>query len=257
MTINSTSSVSQLPVDTMRSVANVASTGTSSSGTSSTSSTSSASGTSGTSSSTAAADPNSPSALQSTFLQLLVTQLQNQDPTAPMDSSQMTSQLAQINTVSGISQLNTTLTSMASQLGASQTLAASSVIGKNVLVDGSAISVASGTASGTGVSLASAAKTVNVTISDSSGNTVDTIALGAQPAGVSSFTWNGLTSSGAAAPDGTYSYAVSAADATGAAVTATPLVQSTVTSVTTNSSGNSVNLANGSSALLTNVAEIF
>ncbi len=54
----------------------------------------------------------SASDLQATFLKLLVTQLQNQDPTSPVDSSQMTSQLAQINTVSGIAQLNTSLTSL-------------------------------------------------------------------------------------------------------------------------------------------------
>ena len=68
----------------------------------------------GTSSGSAAASTgNSPTDMQTTFLRLLTTQLQNQDPTNPMDSSQMTSQLAQINTVTGISQLNTTLTSLA------------------------------------------------------------------------------------------------------------------------------------------------
>ena len=73
------------------------------------------------SSSTASSSANSGSSLQNTFLQLLVTQLQNQDPTNPMDSSQMTSQLAEINTVTGISQLNTSLTSLATQLNAGQT----------------------------------------------------------------------------------------------------------------------------------------
>ena len=62
---------------------------------------SSSSSSSSTSSATSGTD------LQNTFLQLLIAQMQNQDPTNPMDSSQMTSQLAQINTVTGISQLNT------------------------------------------------------------------------------------------------------------------------------------------------------
>lgn len=57
--------------------------------------------------STASTTGTSASDLQATFLKLLVTQLQNQDPTSPLDSSQMTTQLAQINTVSGIAQLNT------------------------------------------------------------------------------------------------------------------------------------------------------
>ena len=89
---NNGTTVSQTLLDTMNGTNSTAS---------SSSSSSSTSGTSGTS----ATD------LQNTFLSLLVAQLKNQDPTNPMDSSQMTSQLAQINTVSGISQLNTTLSS--------------------------------------------------------------------------------------------------------------------------------------------------
>ncbi|MDW9229407.1 flagellar hook capping - N-terminal region family protein [Burkholderia cepacia] len=78
----------------------------------------------------------SASDLQATFLKLLVTQLQNQDPTSPVDSSQMTSQLAQINTVSGIAQLNTSLTSLSSQLTAGQQTQAALLIGTNVLAPG-------------------------------------------------------------------------------------------------------------------------
>lgn len=58
--------------------------------------------------------------LQNTFMKLLVAQLQNQDPLNPMDNSQMTSQLAQINTVNGIQQLNTTMSSMLTQNAATQ-----------------------------------------------------------------------------------------------------------------------------------------
>ena len=63
---------------------------------------------------------NSATDLQNTFLQLLIAQMKNQDPTSPMDSSQMTSQLAEINTVTGIGQLNTSLTSLSTQLTAGQ-----------------------------------------------------------------------------------------------------------------------------------------
>jgi len=58
--------------------------------------------------------------LQNTFMQLLVAQLKNQDPLNPMDNSQMTSQLAQINTVNGIQQLNTTMSSMLTQNATTQ-----------------------------------------------------------------------------------------------------------------------------------------
>ena len=86
----------------------------------------------------------SASDLQATFLKLLVTQLQNQDPTSPVDSSQMTSQLAQINTVSGIAQLNTSLTSLSSQLTAGQQTQAALLIGTNVLAPGNAVAVKGG-----------------------------------------------------------------------------------------------------------------
>ena len=79
-------------------------------------------------------------------------QLKNQDPTNPMDSSQMTSQLAQISTVQGISQLNTTLSSLSTQLSAGQQSQAALLIGSTVLAPGNSISVASGKAGAFGVS---------------------------------------------------------------------------------------------------------
>ena len=112
----STATVSQQLLDTMN-------------GTSTASSSSSTSGTSA-------------NDLQTTFLQLLVTQLQNQDPTDPMDSSQMTSQLAQIDTVSGIGQLNTSLSSLSTQLSAGQNAQAALLIGSTVLAPGSSFAVA-------------------------------------------------------------------------------------------------------------------
>ena len=92
------------------------------------------------SSDTSAAD------LQSNFLTLLVTQLKNQDPTNPMDNAQLTSQLAQINTLSGIEKLNTTLGSISGQITSGQTLQASTLIGHGVMVAGSQVLVGSATA---------------------------------------------------------------------------------------------------------------
>lgn len=214
----------------------------------------------GTSSSSGAAaaapDPNSPAALQATFLQLLVTQLQNQDPTNPMDSSQMTSQLAQINTVSGISQLNTTLSSLATQLNATQQVSATGLIGKNVLVPGSIDALAKGVAAPAGVNLSGAASSVVVTITNASGATVKTINLGAQPAGVVPVSWDGTDNKGAAVADGNYNMSVTAT-ANGQAVTASTLSYNTVSSVVTNPDGTvGLALADGTKANLTSVAQI-
>ena len=70
------------------------------------------------------------------FLKLLVTQLNNQDPLNPMDNAELTSQLAQMSTVSGIEKLNATVSSLAAQSGASQVLQSASLIGYNVLSPG-------------------------------------------------------------------------------------------------------------------------
>jgi len=219
---------------------------------------SSASSASSASSSTA----SSASSLQSTFLQLLVTQLQNQDPTSPMDSAQMTSQLAQINTVSGVDQLNTTLQSLQTQLGATQQLQASSLIGKSVLAPGTSVTVASGTASGFGVQIGGAATDVKVTIKNSAGATVQTLDLGAQPAGVVPIAWNGENSSGALSPDGTYTISATATGAaakaggTATTVTASPLSVGTVTSVVQQSNGVGLTLSTGNTVALSSVADI-
>src|SRR5215467_5754674 len=74
--------------------------------------------------------------LQKRFLTLLVTQIQNQDPLNPMDNAQVTTQLAQLSTVSGIGQLNTTMQSLAASFSATQTLQSAALIGHNVMVAG-------------------------------------------------------------------------------------------------------------------------
>jgi flagellar basal-body rod modification protein FlgD len=125
---------------------------------------------------------------QDRFLKLLVTQLQNQDPLSPMDNAELTSQIAQINTVSGIATLNTTMQAMSSQFLQMQTLQGVSLIGKNVIVPGKQLDVADGVAQG-GFELDSAADAVKVEILSPAGQVLDTLNLGAQSSGMSSFNW--------------------------------------------------------------------
>ncbi|AJK47974.1 flagellar hook assembly protein FlgD [Burkholderia plantarii] len=203
-------------------------------------------------SSTSAAD------LQQTFLTLLVTQLQNQDPTSPVDSSQMTSQLAQINTVSGIAQLNSSLSSLSSQLTAGQQTQAALLIGTNVLAPGSTLNVASGTGTGFGVELPAAATDVKVTIKNSAGTVVNTIDAGAQAAGTIPFNWTPTDSSGATLPDGQYTISASYTDGTGATNTATTLTAAQVQSVIRQADGTpGLVLSNGTTVGLPNVGAIF
>ena len=165
---------------------------------------------------------SSADATQDRFLKLLVTQLQNQDPLNPMDNAQMTTQLAQISTVTGIDKLNTTLSSMIDSVASSQNVQSAEMIGKNVLVAGSQLELSSSTTSAGvttksavgGVKLATAADSVTVTIKDKSGNVVSVQNLGAQKAGVFNFSWDGTTDAKTTAADGTYTVSVSALQGT-------------------------------------------
>ena len=125
------------------------------------------------------------------FMTLLVTQLRNQDPMNPMDNAQMTSQLAQLQTVTGVNKLNDTLTSLKASYQSSEAMQATNLIGHGVLVEGNNVALAGGK-SVLGVELASDADSVKLVISDSRGNEVETMDLGAQKAGVLPLAWDGV-----------------------------------------------------------------
>lgn len=208
------------------------------------------------SSSTGASSANSGSSLQNTFLQLLVTQLQNQDPTNPMDSSQMTSQLAEINTVTGIGQLNTSLSSLATQLNAGQTSQAALLIGSSVLAPGNQITVTSGKDNSFGVQLTSAETNVQVNVVNSAGQIVNTLNMGNVAAGTTPISWAPVDSAGNPLPAGTYTLTATGT-LNGSAGTATTLTPGTVDSVVQGTGGApSLVLSNGSTVPLTSVAAV-
>jgi len=122
------------------------------------------------------------------FLKLLVAQMQNQDPLSPMDNAQVTSQMAQINTVSGIEKLNTSVQGLSGQFMQMQALQGATLVGHDVVVPGDILSVSSGLAQG-GFELGSAADNVTVEVLAPSGKVLDTIDLGAQANGLHSFGW--------------------------------------------------------------------
>ncbi len=122
------------------------------------------------------------------FLKLLVAQMQNQDPLSPMDNAQVTSQMAQINTVSGIEKLNTSVQGLSGQFMQMQALQGATLVGHDVVVPGDLLSVGSGLAQG-GFELGSAADNVTVEVLAPSGKVLDTIDLGAQTSGLHSFGW--------------------------------------------------------------------
>ncbi|RZI84921.1 MAG: flagellar hook assembly protein FlgD [Rubrivivax sp.] len=128
------------------------------------------------------------------FLKLLVTQMQNQDPLNPMDNAQVTSQMAQISTVTGIEKLNTTMGGVTDGFSQMQMLQGAALVGHQVLLEGNKLAV--GTDTATGVTTASGAfdlsgKAGNVSIQviDASGKVVDTISKGSLDGGMQSFSW--------------------------------------------------------------------
>lgn len=153
---------------------------------------------------------SSASDLQGSFLTLLVAQLKNQDPTNPMQNNELTTQLAQISTVSGIEKLNTTLGSVSGQLSNNQQVQASTLIGHGVMIPGSKILAGSEATTPFGVELQQAADKATATITDSSGKVVRTIDIGGLTAGVHTFTWDGSMTDGTTAPDGAYNVAINA-----------------------------------------------
>ncbi|MYM23985.1 flagellar hook assembly protein FlgD [Duganella sp. FT135W] len=190
---------------------------------------------------------------QDKFMKLLVTQLQNQDPLNPMDNAAMTSQLAQLSTVTGINKVNSTLESLRTDIAASQSQSAINLIGKGVLVEGKGITLSSTTddagkttsSSVFGIDLASAAQNVSIAIQDSTGKTVRTMALNNAEVGTYPISWDGTTDAKTTAPAGSYTFTVTATSAGKTLTDATALQLAAVASVSTGSGGTKLNTSLG------------
>jgi len=179
-----------------------------------------------------------------TFLQLLTTQLQHQDPLDPMDTSQFTQQLVEYSQVEQQIDTNSNLQSLISQ-GTSQSAAyATSYLGKTVTVSGGEGSLSNGEAQWT-YNLGTAATSTTLQVTDANGNVVYS-GSGQTTAGNSNFNWNGVDNGGNQLPDGSYTLAVKAS-AGGSTVT---------TSVTAVGTVSEVNMINGTPQLLIGSMEV-
>ena len=183
----------------------------------------------------AASGASSTNEMSDRFLKLLVTQMKNQDPLNPLDNAQVTSQLAQINTVSGIEKLNSTLKDLSTSFMAGQSLQSAALIGRSVLTDSNRLAWNGTTVTGA-AELAQPADRMTVTIADAAGNPVRTMELGPQKAGTAQFQWDGLNDAGARMADGAYTFRI-AAQRGGQPVTATPLGIGRVASVSFGNEG--------------------
>jgi flagellar basal-body rod modification protein FlgD len=187
----------------------------------------------------------------STYLKILTTQLQNQDPTNATDPNQFTQELIAMGGVQQQITTNQDLTSLINASSANSLATGTGYIG-NYVASASTnddFALQNGN-SEFGFTLASAASKVNVAIQDSSGNTLATFA-GSANAGPNYMSWNGLDNNGNQLPDGTYTFQVTAATAAGAAVAvSSPVAIAKVTGVQSNGDG-TLELISGSLSVST------
>jgi flagellar basal-body rod modification protein FlgD len=170
----------------------------------------------------------------------MTAQLQNQDPLNPTDSNQFLSQLSELSTVEGISQLNTSMSTLSDSMLSSQALTSAALVGHGILAPGSSAAYTSGQALSGAVQVPTGATSVALTITNAAGAVVDQQGVPAS-AGLQNFSWNGNMSNGQPAPSGTYSVSANAVVG-GASQTASTYLNGTVSSVTLGASGESPTL---------------
>lgn len=181
------------------------------------------------------------------FLQLLVTQLKNQNPLSPQDNGAFVAQLAQFSSLEGINTLNDSVNAISANYSSSQALQASSLVGRSVITKTDKAMVDT-TKSMTGsVAVTAATGNVTVKITDKDGNAIRTIDMGAQSAGKADFIWDGKNDKGETVPAGTYTFKASYKNDKGDVVALDTSLPATVTSVTLGQNGGEMmlNLAGG------------
>jgi flagellar basal-body rod modification protein FlgD len=181
------------------------------------------------------------------FLQLLVTQLKNQNPLSPQDNGAFVAQLAQFSSLEGINTLNDSVNAISSNFSSSQALQASSLVGRSIITQTDKATVDTSKSMTGSVAVTTATGNVSVKITDKDGNVVRTIDMGAQSAGDSSFIWDGKNDKGEVAPAGTYTFNATYKNDKGDSAALLTSLPATVTSVTLSKTGGEMllNLAGG------------
>lgn len=191
--------------------------------------------------------------MQNQFLTLLVAQLQNQDPMSPMDNAQMTSQMAQISTVTGIEKLNDTVKNVTGQFSMLQMMQGTNMIGHTVLADGKTMAAAGEKVYTAAFDLAGPAANIKVQITTPAGLLVDTVELGSGDAGRNYFSWNASNYDGDASQ---LQYSVKATNGD-SVVNANTLTPYSVIAATTSNGNLMLELNNGSSIPYSDIKAVY
>ena len=196
------------------------------------------------------AQENSAAAIQDRFYTLLITQMKNQDPLNPMDNSQVTSQMAQLSTLTGIEKMNVSLGALGASMRTSMISQASSVLGRSVVAEGRIVDVADETGMFVLNAPAETAKLEIDVIDTATGKIAKTITKTDPEIGYNKFDIGAL-------PDGRYRLQYRALDAEGEAVEgASSLVQSRVTSLIPDGDDIVLTLSNGETTTLRAIQQL-
>lgn len=194
---------------------------------------------------------------QAEFLELMITQLKNQDPFSPMENGDFIAQMAQFSSVTGLAELQKSFDSLATSLQSNQALQASTLVGRTVMVPSQVVNLTAGGNVTGAIDLPSSSDSVSLTVQDSVGQVVRRIELGTQAAGEVYFNWDGFTDNGQSAPAGSY-YITAIGGSGNQSVALETLVSASVESVTMGKGNNglTLNLADGNTVNLSSIREI-
>ena len=186
------------------------------------------------------------------FLLLLLTQLQNQDPTNPMDNTEMTAQLAQFSQLEQLANMNSSIETMTGYIQAQNQFQTLTLIGKDVLAENDQLSVSDGKSDVDASIILTEACKVVVYITDAKGNQVRSIDMGALQAGKHDIGWDGKNNVGRTVDDGAYKFQVTATSMNGELLDdgVYPQVAGKITSVSFDATGQPIiHMGNASLAL--------
>lgn len=189
------------------------------------------------------------------FLKLLTAQLQQQDPTQPMDSTAFVSQLAQFSSLEQMNNVNDTLTKMLTSQDTALQSTSAGMVGKTAVFKTDQVSLTQGKPATITTTLSQAAANVNLIIQDKSGNTVRSMGLGACQSGINRLQWDGLDDKGKELPTGMYTAQVLAADLNGKPIALTQNGSARITGITFDN-GVPKFLAGGSTLQLSDISEL-
>lgn len=193
---------------------------------------------------------------QEDFLTLMTEQMKNQDPFQPADNGEFMSQMAQFSQVSAIESLSKSFEEFAANMASSQTLQATGLIGRSVMVSGDTINFEEGSEVSAALDMSAPAHDVTVNIKDASGVLIDRVSLGSVDTGIYNFKWDGTNTDGEAVPSGTYYLEAEGVSTTGEGTAISTLVPTQVSSVSVDGTKVNLNTSDGDEVSLSNVRHI-